>query len=138
MHYVVKSGRSAAMRGMLMRKTVRANTVVAPHAQPSGISNDLAFFLPCFTRCCRFGGAPVLLVAGDQDPPCLGVAWSNPECVALSGLVPGSSWVAWRRSPVSHVLTRKFPIQCRGRHNIRSRGFTHLNSRMCGSGSCTS
>jgi len=48
MHYVVKSGRSAVMRGMLKRTTMRASTVVAPHAQPSRVSNDLAFFLPCF------------------------------------------------------------------------------------------
>ena len=45
MHYVVKSGRSAAMRGALKRKTACPNTVIAPYAaQPSSVSNDMAFF----------------------------------------------------------------------------------------------
>jgi hypothetical protein len=74
MHYVVKSGRSAAMRGALKRKTACPSIVVAPDAQLNGVSNDPAFCLPYFTQCCRFGGASVLLAAGDQDPPCLGVA----------------------------------------------------------------
>lgn len=44
MHYVVKSGHFAAMRGALKRKTVCPSIVVAPRAQLSGVSNDRAFF----------------------------------------------------------------------------------------------